>query len=69
MLPMLFEMMRYSEEHFPGDDEAPNRLRHLEREKHTAWAHCSTSAPLNTRTCARSRTHKLETETVETKEL
>ena len=51
MLPMLLEMMRYSEEYFPGDDEAPNRLRHLECGEITRpGQHCShCGAPLNTR--------------------
>lgn len=30
MLPMLLEMMRYSDDYFPCAEEAPNRLRHLD---------------------------------------
>lgn len=30
MLPMLLEMMRYSEDYFPCADEAPNQLRHID---------------------------------------
>ena len=39
MLPMLLEMMRYSEEYFHSDDEAPDRLRHLGAEKITRPVH------------------------------
>lgn len=30
MMPMLLEMMRYSDEYFPSEEEAPNRLRHID---------------------------------------